>query len=134
MPVYKNTSDIKQKVSGVVFEPNEEKTTNCYLYDKDLEMISNLPAPQVVTHSGLFELDTDEEIELDLENTEECLLDIIVQAPEGGVSLHHNATENHGIIFKGVYQDRISSKYLNRLIIKATKDGVSGSYFVKKNR
>lgn len=132
MPIYKNTSNIKQKVSGIVFDADEQKEVNCYLYDKDLELINEAPAPVVITNSGTFELMEDAEEEIELNNTEECMLDVIIQAPDGGIELYHNATTNNSIEFKGVYQDTISSKYLQKIIIKAKEDNVKGSYFIKK--
>lgn len=132
MPIYKNTSSIQQKVSGIIFDPDEEKEVNCYLYDKDLELTDEAPAPVVIIKSGTFELMTDAEEEIALNNTEECMLDVIIQAPDGGIKLYHNSTDNLGIEFEGVYQDTLSSKYLETIIIVALKDNVKGSYFIKK--
>jgi len=132
MPIYKNNSDIQQKVSGIIFDAGEQKEVDCYLYDDDLELIDEAPAPVVITNSGTFELMTDAEEEIELNNTEECMLDVIIQAPDGGIELYHNVTTNNSIEFKGVYQDTISSKYLQKIIIKAKEDNVKGSYFIKK--
>lgn len=132
MPIYKNTSNIKQKVSGVVFEPNEEKTLDCFLYDKDLELLSNDPPPEVITHSGTFELMTGETENIILSNTQEIMMELAIQAPDGGVKVYHNSTDNKAIEFEGVYQDQLSSKFLQKIIIEATEDNVKGSYFVKR--
>jgi len=132
MPIYKNNSDIKQKVSGIIFDAGEQKEVDCYLYDDDLELINEAPVPFVITDSGLLQLSVDEVEIISLNNTEDCILDVIVQATTGGIKLYHNSTENLPIEFEGIYQDRISSKYLNKIIIVGTLDNTKVNYFIKK--
>ncbi|MDP8218623.1 MAG: hypothetical protein P9M03_07850 [Candidatus Theseobacter exili] len=134
MPVYKNTTGVTQIASGITFAANEQKEVECYLYDKDLELITESPYPAVIVKSGTFSLDTGEKETVLTDVTEECLLDIAIQAPDGGIKLYHNYETNKAIIFEGVYTDQISTKYLKRIIIEATVDGVEGSYFIKKVR
>ena len=109
MPIYKNKNDHKLKIGEIVFEANEEKTVDCYLYDDDLEKISNDPPPEVILKSGTFSLMTGEVHNVELVNTAENLLEVVVQAPDGGIKLYHNSTDNQHIEFQGVYQDQLST-------------------------
>jgi hypothetical protein len=135
MPTYRNLTDNIQFNSGIKFAPNEEKEVNFYIFDNDIELISDYPIPVVITHAGSFSLDTDDLETIDLSSIgEECLLDIIIQIPDGGIEVYHNTVDNLPIEFKGVYQDIISTKYLKTIIIKAKNDGVEGSFFIKKGK
>lgn len=131
MPIYTNTTDNTVNTGDTIFQPNESRTLSYYVYHPSLTMTNVEPYPEVITNSGEFSLENGESVEVTLNTTAKVMNDFIVQVASGSIELYYNTTSNKAIKFTGVFQDQVSSRFVQKLIIKAKEDSTTVSYFVK---
>jgi len=131
MPIYTNTSANTVNTGDAIFQPNETRTLQFYVYHPSITMTNAEPYPEVISNSGSISLATGETVEIILNDEIRCMNDFIVQILSGSVKLYYNTTDNKAIEFTGVYQDQVSSRFVQKIIVEAKEDSTVGSYFVK---
>lgn len=132
MPRYKNISDRYISQAGITIYPGEEKAVDKYLYHEDLVKLSEYPIPEIVTRAATFNITTDEVVEVDIEDIQHLEVEFIVQVLSGNAKIYYNDLTTPGISFSGTFHDRISARYLDKILIRGTAEGTYGSYVVKR--
>ena len=137
MPRYRNISSSVVVVEGNLLQPNEEIELNYYIYNPNLQLIADDPVPAIVLASGEASLAAGNTQEVTWSNVlDDEELDITIIAESGDVEIYLNSLTATPIKLSSYekFEDTVKTKYVYKLILKATTDAVVKYVVAKKVR
>jgi hypothetical protein len=126
MPIYKNTGEQVKYLEGVFVQPEASLETQFYYYDDELELIDESNDNELVIASAFLEMDNTDEEEIDFE--ELASIDFSIKV-EGTVLIYFNDdTTTPALISNSILNLKLSTRRVNKIIIKCTEDGTEVYY------